>query len=129
MADTITDNDDLTGFEILPDVELKRLSTDRLMAETPAWETRHKLAWSETLDRLKRRNPRILEDDITVSDGLKLAVCYHVAYLAYRWAPGGKDDIDRATMWYAQWEQKLEEVDLGDGILTGEFSFRRAFRG
>jgi hypothetical protein len=128
VADSITTNADLVTYEVLPDVEIVRLSTARLNAEDPPWATRHKLAWTKTLDRLGQRDPRIQENDIDDTSVLKYCVCCFVAYLAYRWAPAGEDDMKRAEWWHAQWTRELEEVRISDTIPVGKFQFRRSYR-
>jgi hypothetical protein len=117
VADRITDNDDIVGYEVMLDVEIERLTTATLRAQTPAWASRHEMAWNQTLSRLVTRNPPVLESNLSDTDELKLACCYYVAYLAYRWSSAGADDAERAQYYLSKWDHELESRPLTiDGV-------------
>ena len=130
MAASITTNADLVTYEVLPDVEIRRLSTGRTESEDPPWITRHKMAWRATLLRLKRRVPSLEEADLDDTDEIKLATCYHVAYLAYKWGPM-EDDMKKAEYHYHLWERELETIDItsgGETLEPGGYGFRETSR-
>ena len=131
MADYITTNDDLLDYDVIPDGDLPRLGTERLEAESPAWKTRHSVAWSRTLQRLAARDPKIEESDLDDPTELKLAVCYMVAHLAYRQQAGSAHDLKRADLMYQLWEREVEEVRLtiqGAKTTPGSWGFHYAQR-
>lgn len=114
----ITHNADLVDLEVLPDVEIERLTTERMRNASPPWLPRHERAWTKVLAHLLTRPTPIEESDLGDTSELKLATCYMVAHYAYL-AGEHTDDHERARYFYQLAVKELEEVTL---TLTGAYS-------
>jgi hypothetical protein len=133
MATHITHNADMVDLEVLPDVEIERLTTERMRNATPPWLPRHERAWAKVLSHLLLRPSPIEEADLSTPAELKLATCYMVAHYAYL-AGEHTDDHERARYFYTLAIRELEEVQLSlasgsDAVSTqGAYAFMRAKR-
>jgi hypothetical protein len=114
---SITTQADIVELEILSDVEIERLTTERQRnATTDAgdpfpWRSRHERAWARTLRELELRPTPITEADLGATSELRLAVCYLVAAIAYESGESGAD-MDRARYYGQLHAREMAEVQL-----------------
>lgn len=117
MATSITTQATMTSLEILSDVEIERLTTDRQRNAVSAtgapfpWRIHHERAWARTLRELKDRPEPLEESDLSDVTELNRAVCYLVAAYAYEMAeaPG---DMERSKYFHNLHLREMSEVRL-----------------
>ena len=126
MADSITTQADMVALEIIDDVEIERLTTDRqrnAVSSTGApfpWRIHHERAWERTLRELGQDPEPLLETELSDTTELTRAVCYLVACYAYEQGES-PTDMARSKHFHA-----LHLREMSEALLTTTFGVRRA---
>lgn len=132
MASSITTQADILTHVVIPDNELARLETERMVSDN--WLSIHEKAWTLIKGMLLIRRPPLEESELGDSSEYDATVCFAVIYLAYQEAQIMTDeDQARKSYWYKKMRKAYAMVNPTDanGNEYGRESFgsRRALRG